>query len=525
MRLRNRWFGLTCLVTVLVTVLAACTGATTNDTSKPTVSLTSSSTNVTAPGSITLNATASDDTGVTNVEFFEASTKLGEKSTAPYELSMSLTAANNGSRTFTAKASDAAGNNATSSAVTVTINVAPNKGTLSITFANLPPSTTGSADVTGPNGFQQTVNGTSTATLNNLTPGSYTVSSGPIRVKKSVVDSIFESTPASANLTVTADVTTKHTIDHAQRPGTGTLWIPTNNGFVKGYTDAQLALTGAVAPLESRVQAGVNDQVVFDKDGVAYVSNPGDNAIYGPSTIKGAATKLNRPRGMAFDKNGNLWVANPGNFSNSSDDTIVAFSPAQLAQGGNLAPSIVLTSTSFHDPIGLAFDFKGTLWISNFSETLTAKPSVFGLGANDLQTTGTVVPATSVIDFTQSPDGLAVDSAGNLWVTSEDKTVLEYTKSDLESGGSALAVPNLTLTGFSATPRGLAFDNAGNLWVVLVEPGNTSNGSLEEILLENLGGTGSQVRQTARTITGFGTISIGMPAFNPTPSNLPIQNK
>ena len=525
MRFRNRWFGLTCLVAVLVTVLIACPGATTNDTSKPTVSLTSSSINVTAPGSITLTATASDDTGVTNVEFFEASTKLGEKSTAPYELSVNLTAANNGSKTFTAKASDAAGNNATSSAVTVTINVATNKGTLSITFANLPPSTTGSADVTGPNGFQQTVNGTSTATLNNLTSGSYTVSSGPIRVKKSVVDSIFESTPASANLTVTADVITKHTIDHAQRPGTGALWIPTNNGFVKGYTDAQLALTGAVEPLESRAQAGVNDQVVFDKNGLPYVSNPLDNAIYGPSTIKGAATKLNRPRGMAFDKNGNLWVANLGNFSNSSDDSIVAFSPAQLAQGGNLAPSIVLTSDSFHDPVGLAFDFNGTLWISNFSAGVTTKATVFGLSADVLKTTGTVVPSTSVIDFAASPDGLAVDSAGNLWVTSEDKTVLKYTKADLEIGGSALAVPNLTLTGFTDTPRGLAFDNAGNLWVVLVGPGNTGTGSLEEILVENLGGTGSQVRKTARTITGFGTISIGMPAFNPTPSNLPIQNK
>ena len=391
MRFRNRWFGLTCLVAVLVTVLIACPGATTNDTSKPTVSLTSSSINVTAPGSITLTATASDDTGVTNVEFFEASTKLGEKSTAPYELSVNLTAANNGSKTFTAKASDAAGNNATSSAVTRTINVATNKGTLSITFANLPPSTTGSADVTGPNGFQQTVNGTSTATLNNLTSGSYTVSSGPIRVKKSVVDSIFESTPASANLTVTADVITKHTIDHAQRPGTGALWIPTNNGFVKGYTDAQLALTGAVEPLESRAQAGVNDQVVFDKNGLPYVSNPLDNAIYGPSTIKGAATKLNRPRGMAFDKNGNLWVANLGNFSNSSDDSIVAFSPAQLAQGGNLAPSIVLTSDSFHDPVGLAFDFNGNLWISNFSAGVTTKATVFGFSADVLKTTGTVV--------------------------------------------------------------------------------------------------------------------------------------
>jgi chitinase len=113
-----------CLLLALILVLAACGGGTTGDTTKPTVSLVSSSTNVTAAGNITLTATANDNIGVTKVEFYDGSTKLSEDSAAPYTASVALTAANNGTKSYTAKAFDAAGNNETSTAVAVTVNIA-----------------------------------------------------------------------------------------------------------------------------------------------------------------------------------------------------------------------------------------------------------------------------------------------------------------------------------------------------------------------------------------------------------------
>ncbi|MDX2006383.1 MAG: Ig-like domain-containing protein [Meiothermus sp.] len=94
-----------------------------SDTTPPTVSLGASSTNVTAPGSITLTATASDNVGVTKVEFFDGATKLGEDTSAPYTQTLSYTAANNGSKSYTAKAFDAAGNSQTSAALAVTVNI------------------------------------------------------------------------------------------------------------------------------------------------------------------------------------------------------------------------------------------------------------------------------------------------------------------------------------------------------------------------------------------------------------------
>jgi hypothetical protein len=92
------------------------------DTTPPTVSLAASTTNVTSPQTLTLTATASDNVGVTKVEFRRGATKIGEDTSAPYTFDVPLTAADNGSATFTARAFDAAGNGSSSSVV-VNVNI------------------------------------------------------------------------------------------------------------------------------------------------------------------------------------------------------------------------------------------------------------------------------------------------------------------------------------------------------------------------------------------------------------------
>ena len=93
------------------------------DTTAPLVALTSSATTVTAAGSITLTATASDNVGVTRVDFFDGTTLLGTDTTSPYTQTVALTGANNGTHNYTARASDAAANAATSTRVAVTVNI------------------------------------------------------------------------------------------------------------------------------------------------------------------------------------------------------------------------------------------------------------------------------------------------------------------------------------------------------------------------------------------------------------------
>jgi len=88
------------------------------DTTAPTVSATESGTS----GTITFNATASDNVGVTKVEFYVDGVLKGTDTTSPYSLAFDSNTLSNGSHSLVAKAYDAANNVASSTAVTFTVN-------------------------------------------------------------------------------------------------------------------------------------------------------------------------------------------------------------------------------------------------------------------------------------------------------------------------------------------------------------------------------------------------------------------
>jgi len=87
------------------------------DTTAPTVSASESGTS----GTITLSATASDNVGVARVEFLVDGVLVGTDATPAYSMTLDSTTLSNGSHTLVAKAFDAAGNSATSSAVAFTV--------------------------------------------------------------------------------------------------------------------------------------------------------------------------------------------------------------------------------------------------------------------------------------------------------------------------------------------------------------------------------------------------------------------
>ena len=95
-------------------------GGSTSDTTAPTVSLSASDTDFKIGDSVTLSSSASDNIGVTKVEFYRGTTKLGEDTTSPYSLAWNTTGITAGTHSLTAKAYDAAGNSKTSTAVSVT---------------------------------------------------------------------------------------------------------------------------------------------------------------------------------------------------------------------------------------------------------------------------------------------------------------------------------------------------------------------------------------------------------------------
>jgi hypothetical protein len=103
----------------------------------PSVSLTAPSTNshFVAPASIPLSATASDaDGGVSKVEFFQGSTKLGEDLSSPYSFTWSNVAA--GNYTISAKATDDKGGISSSSPVSVLVSSTTTPAIVSFSLIN-----------------------------------------------------------------------------------------------------------------------------------------------------------------------------------------------------------------------------------------------------------------------------------------------------------------------------------------------------------------------------------------------------
>ncbi|MES2320434.1 MAG: Ig-like domain-containing protein [Pseudomonadota bacterium] len=114
-------------------------GSGSGDTVQPTVSAGESGTT----GNITLSASASDNVGVTNVEFYIDGVLKASSNVAPYSASVDSTTLADGSHSLVAKAYDAAGNVGTSTAVSFTTSNPPASDTVA---PNVTASESGSSD-------------------------------------------------------------------------------------------------------------------------------------------------------------------------------------------------------------------------------------------------------------------------------------------------------------------------------------------------------------------------------------------
>ncbi len=129
------------------------------DTTAPSVSITSpsSGSTYTTAQTVSINASASDNVGVTQVRFYRGSTFMGSDSTSPYSYGWSVSSSTNGTHSWTARAYDAAGNQKTSSAVSLTVNISGSGGGGD--------STAPTVDITNPNSGS-TITSAQTVTVN-----------------------------------------------------------------------------------------------------------------------------------------------------------------------------------------------------------------------------------------------------------------------------------------------------------------------------------------------------------------------
>ena len=267
-----------------------------------------------------------------------------------------------------------------------------------------------------------------------------------------------------------------------------------------------------------------------------------NGAVVPTATISGTATQISAPQHILIDTATNrLFVPNQGNA------TILIFQNASTASG-NVAPSAVMSSTSFSAPIDVAVDAtKNLLYVADgsnilvfsgesaFSGTFTAVPvstisTGFAIGAifldvtnNRMFLTDTTTNSVDIMDNASSqtsvalftgtisgtqtglnqPRGVALDGSGRLIVSNAaGASITIYPPAAVPAGGNA--APVATITGAAtrlASPEQIVLNSGatggGELFVA-------DTGAAAVLVYGNLATVGGNAGPT-RAISGAGT--------------------
>lgn len=171
----------------------------------------------------------------------------------------------------------------------------------------------------------------------------------------------------------------------------------------------------------------------------------------------GCGSDATTPNPVASALDG-LWTA-----SGSPVGAILRLDPTQLSATGSRNPATTVTTPSarLFTLTGVAFDDDGNLWIASQDDSLLLAFEPGALGSSGSRAPRTVISATE--RSLSGPTGVAFDARHRLWaVNNRTATLVRYASDQLFAGGAQVPGVVLSLPG---SPSALAFDAAGALWV------------------------------------------------------------
>ncbi len=228
--------------------------------------------------------------------------------------------------------------------------------------------------------------------------------------------------------------------------------------------------------------ADANNQTIRKVTSTGVVTTLAGQAASTSSTDgTGNAARFNNPSAVAVDTNGNLYVADTGNHTirkiTTSGGTVTTFAGAAGSTGSTDGSG---TAARFNAPEGVAVDSAGNVYVADSSNHTVRKISAGGAVSTLAGAAGSFgsTDGTGTAARFRFPTGIAVDSAGNIYVAEFNHTIRKITPSGVVTtiGGSTGVSGAADGEGATArfnSPGGLAVDSAGNLYV-----GDTNNNTV-----------------------------------------------
>ncbi|WP_158822294.1 NHL repeat-containing protein [Granulicella sp. S156] len=157
---------------------------------------------------------------------------------------------------------------------------------------------------------------------------------------------------------------------------------------------------------------------------------------------------------------------------------VTTTSPFQgtLSSPNDLSLGINYTGGGLTEPFGIAVDGAGNVWVT----------TNFGNSVIKLSSAGTILSGTN--GYTggglNRPVGVAIDASGNAWVTNHGANSV----TELSSAGAILSGTNGYTGGGMVSPFGIAIDGSGNAWVTIGDENSVTELSSTGAILSGANG-------------------------------------
>lgn len=302
----------------------------------------------------------------------------------------------------------------------------------------------------------------------------------------------------------------------ASPPASGDLIVVAGTG-TSGAETAGPALSSEVYFPEQMATDSSGDLYFVDSESneVDKISASGSLSMVAGDGTSGAATPgpasashLFFPNGVAVDAEGDVYIADT---DNNEVEKVTPGGILSIVAGtgipGGPTPGPA-TSSELWGPIAVAVDSSGNLYIDDYENNLIEKVtpggtlSVFAGNGS----TGAPTPGPAISSGLDGPEGVAVDAAGNVYVsdTFADQILKVMPGGNLSiiagTGSSGHPTPGPATSSDLADPRDIYADSAGDIYIA-----DSDNNEIEKVTssgtLSIVAGTGTNGPPTAGPAT------------------------